>query len=92
MVQLKYMETKILNYKIVIEKEKETYVSYCLALGLSDYGRTIDEALIRMKSLIKFHIESLSESGHSIPVEKDVTTLITSVEIPLSSSVKISYI
>lgn len=70
------METKILNYKIVIEKEKKTYVSYCPALSLSDYGKTIDEAITRMKNLIKFHVESLSQSGYPIPVEKDGTTLL----------------
>ncbi|MFN4213142.1 MAG: hypothetical protein ACK4FL_04275 [Microgenomates group bacterium] len=45
-----------------------------------------------MKKLIKFHIDSLSALGYSIPVEKETTTLITSVEIPVSSSVKFSYI
>lgn len=86
------METKILNYKIVIEKEKNTFVAYCQALGLSDYGKTIDQALKRMKELIRFHVESLTESGYAIPVEKESTTLITSVEIPVSSSIKFSYV
>jgi len=86
------METKILNYKIIIEKEGKTYVAYCPTLGLSDYGKTIDQALNRIKNLIKFHIESLSQLNYSIPAEKETTTLITSVEIPLSSSVKIAYV
>jgi predicted RNase H-like HicB family nuclease len=86
------VETKILNYKIAIEREKKVYVAYCPALGLSDYGKTIDESLKRMKALIKFHVESLSALGHPVPVEKDATALITSVEVPLPSSVKISYV
>ncbi len=86
------METKIFNYKIVIEKEKNNYVAYCPALGLSDFGKNIDEALKRMKKLIKFHLETLLELGYPIPVEKDLATLITSVEISLPSSVKISYV
>lgn len=85
------METKIFNYKIVIEKEGNAYTSHSQSLGLSDYGKTIDEALKRMRNLIKFHIESLSKLGYPVPVEKETTTLITSIEIPLSSSVKISY-
>lgn len=84
------METKVLNYKIVIEKEKNTYVAFCPSLGLSDYGKTIDQALKRMKDLIRFHVESLTESGYAIPMEKETTTLITSVEIPISSSIKFS--
>lgn len=86
------METRILNYKIVIEKEKDNFVACCQILGLSDYGKTIDQALKRMKSLIKFHVESLTDSGHAIPVERESTTLITSVEIPVSSSIKFSYV
>lgn len=75
----------------MIEKERNVYLSYCQSLGLNDYGKTIDEALNRMRNLIKFHIESLSKLGYPVPVEKETTTLITSIEIPLSSSVKISY-
>lgn len=86
------METKILNYKIVIEKERNLFVAYCPALGLSDYGKTIDQALKRMKNLIKFHIDSLSKLGYPIPIERETTALITSVEISISSSVKFSYV
>jgi len=86
------METRILNYKIVIEKEKDDFVAYCQVLGLSDYGKTIDQALKRMKDLIKFHVESLTDSGYAVPVEKESSTLITSVEIPVSSSIKFSYV
>jgi len=42
--------------------------------------------------LIKFHIESLSQLGYPVPAEKETTTLITSVEIPFSSSIKIAYV
>jgi predicted RNase H-like HicB family nuclease len=86
------MEAKILNYKIIIEKEGKKYVAFCPTLGLSDYGKTIDQAIDRIKKLIKFHIESLSQLGYPVPVEKETTTLITSVEIPFSSSIKIAYV
>jgi predicted RNase H-like HicB family nuclease len=86
------METKILNYKIVIEKEKNSYVAFCPSLGLTDYGKSIDQVLNRIKSLIKFHIQSLSELNYPVPVEKETTTLITSVEIPISPSIKFSYV
>ncbi len=86
------METKILNYKIIIEKENKTFVAYCPTLGLSDYGKTIDQALKRLKNLIKFHIESISSLNQPIPVEKESTTLITSIEIPITSKIKFSYL
>ena len=90
------MQKTILNYRITIEREKldgkNVYNAYCSALGLADYGKTLDEALKRITELIKFHIESLQKLGHAVPVEKESTTVITSVEIPISSHVKLSYV
>ena len=90
------MQKNILNCHMRIEKEKQNnktvYTAYCPALGLSDYGKTIDETVKRITDLIKFHIESLQKVGYSIPVEKESTTVITSIEIPVSSRIKISYV
>lgn len=90
------MQKTILNYRIRIGREKNrgkySYSAYCSVLGLTDYGKTIDESIKRITDLIIFHIESLQELGYSIPVEKESTTVITSAEIPLSSHVKLSYV
>ena len=92
------MEKNILNYRIIIEKEKAegkkgyVYSAYCPTLGLSDFGNTIDEAIKRITSLIKFHIESLSGLGHKVPAEKESTTVITSVKVPFSTHIKLSYV
>jgi len=57
------MEKRILNYRIIIEPEKigrkTVNNAYCPTLGLADFGNSIDEAIQRIQSLIKFHIESL---------------------------------
>jgi len=48
------METNILNYRILVEKEgtprkkRAVYVAYCPKLGISDWGASIDDALIRI--------------------------------------------
>lgn len=75
------MEKIILNYRIVIEKEKidgkktqTVYNAYCPTLQLADFGKTIDEVGQRITRLIKFHVESLSSLGHKVPVEKEATT------------------
>lgn len=85
---------KILNYRINIDKErlgkKTVYNASCPALGLADFGDTIDEALKHITSLIEFHLETLVELGQSIPVEKDTTSLITSVTVPLPRSAHFS--
>lgn len=93
------MEKKVLNYRIIVEKEriedkkgKHVYNAYCTTLGVVDYGDTIDEAINRITSLIQFHIESLTQEGHDVPVEKDVTTVITSVEVKTPLHAKFSYV
>ncbi len=93
------MEKTILNYRIIVEKEKQpgkkqkvTYNAYCPGLGLTDFGKSLDEAVSRITNLIKFHIESLNELKLKIPVEKETITVVTNVEVPISSDAKFSYI
>ncbi|OGM27155.1 hypothetical protein A3D00_05590 [Candidatus Woesebacteria bacterium RIFCSPHIGHO2_02_FULL_38_9] len=91
------MEKKILNYRIIIEKEKVSngkyvYNASCPVLGLADFGKTIDEAIKRITNLIKFHIESLTKLKYKVPIERETTTVITSVEIPTSQDTKFSYV
>lgn len=96
--RITYMEKIILNYRIIIEKEttgdrqtKVVYNAYCPTLELADFGETIDEIVQRMTKLIKFHVESLSKLHHKVPVEKETTTIITSVEVPVSSHTQFLY-
>lgn len=92
------MEKKVLNYRIIIEKErsgrKGRYVfnAYCPTLGIADYGNTIDQAIDRITSLMHFHIESLIEEKYPVPVEKDATTVITSIAIETSPHAKFTYL
>lgn len=84
------MERKVLNYRILVEKEQASYSAYCPVLGLADFGKTIDEAVARISDLIRFHIESLSRLGYTVPVEKEATTVITSVDVPALPGMKFS--
>src|SRR3989344_591227 len=63
---------KVLDYRVHIEKEtdgkKTVYNAFCPALGLADFGRTIDEALEHITDLISFHIETLTQLGRSGPM------------------------
>ncbi len=90
------MEKHILNYKIIVEKERHkgkiVYVASCPALGLFDWGKTIDQSMGRITKLIKFHLESLEDAGQPIPIEKESTTIMTSIEIPIRPNVKFSYV
>lgn len=96
---MSYMQKQVLNYRIIIEKEKAEgknakyiYTASCPVLGLYDFGKTIDEAIERMTHLIAFHIDSLTESGYKVPVEKDTTTVVTSINIPILPHTKLSFV
>lgn len=68
------MQRNVLDYRVVIEKEdmdgKTVYNAFCPTLGLSDYGNSIDQAIDRIRKLMKFHIESLAEFGQDISCGK----------------------
>ena len=87
-----------MHYRLIIEKEpivgkkkRVTYNAYCPALGLADWGETIDKAISNITKLISFHIESLVELGHHVPSEYDATTVITSIAVPVSLSKKLAH-
>ena len=84
------MQTKVLNYRIIIEPEKQdkkiAYNAYCPTLGLADYGDSIDKAVKNIKGLIKFHIESLIAEGFEVPQENTSAELITSTTVSIQGS------
>ena len=84
------MQTKVLNYRIIIEPEKQgkkiVYNAYAPSLGLADYGDSIDEAIKNIKSLIKFHVECLLEEGLEIPQENTTEEIITSTKVSIHGS------
>lgn len=86
------MNKQILNYRIIIEPEKQgkkvVSNAYCPTLGLADYGDSIDEAFKNIQSLIKFHIECLLEDGLEVPSENTEEEVITSTKVSIQSSGK----
>lgn len=84
------MEKKVLNYRVIIEPEKmgkkTVYNAYCEALGLADYGDSIEEALKSMRSLIKFHIECLIEEGIEVPQENTDQELVTTTKVSIQGT------
>ena len=87
------MERKLLDYTVFIEREGNLYNAYCKTLGLADFGKTISEATKRISAMIKFHIESLTDLGYPVPVEKHEATQVTTiVQIHPSVKAKLSYL
>ena len=90
------MEKNVLNYRIIIEKEKyedgsNVYVAYCPSLGISDYGDTVEAVLAGIKDGVQLAVESLAKEGKDVPVDHVEEQLITSTKINIPSGVKISF-
>lgn len=81
---------KVLNYRIIIEPEKQgkkvVYNAYCPTLGIADYGDSIDQALKNIQSLIKFHIRNLLEDNQEVPLENTTEEIITSTRVSIEDS------
>lgn len=65
------MKTAVLNYRIIVEKERQggkaVYVAYAPSLGLSDFGATVDAAVTHIEQAIKLYLETLVELGEPVP-------------------------
>ena len=87
------METKILNYRIIIEPDKRTgsntscYSAFCPTLGIADSGDTIEEAIENIKKGIEVWIESLAKDGEVVPTDRIEGSIVTytAVKAPLRS-------
>ena len=65
------MKIKLLNYRIIVEKEKQdngyVYVSHVPSLGISDFGKTIDEAVKNTEKAITLYLSTLKDLNQDIP-------------------------
>jgi predicted RNase H-like HicB family nuclease len=82
----KNFKTKILNYRVIIEKETYSdgtpvYTAFVPSLGITDYGPSLDELLKSLKDGIKSAVECLAEEGKEIPSDKISETIIINTQI-----------
>ena len=63
------MQTKVLNYRVIVEPDKQTgtgkpaYTALCPTLGVADDGKTIEEAIAALRGAIQAYVQSLVEDG-----------------------------
>lgn len=90
------METKVLNYRIIIKPTKEgkktVYLAECPTLGIYDWGNTIEAVLKNIQEGIECEIEGLIKDGETVPIDHVEQELIAtaSINIPSSLSVVLS--
>ena len=91
------METKVLNYRIIVEPEthektgKVVYVSYCPKLGVSDWGRTVEQAIAHIREAIECHLESLVKHGEDIPQPDTDEYVIATARVNAPPGVRLSF-
>ena len=74
-------QTNILNYRVIIQKEKKVYVAYAPALGISDFGKTVDEAGKHIQEAIECHINGLIKTGCDIPAPDSDEYIVSTMRV-----------
>ena len=90
------MDTKVLNYRVIIEPEtypdgSKVYNAYSPTLGIADYGNSVEEVLKSIKDGIELAIESLAKDGQEIPVDNIEEQIVTSTKVNLPAKLKLDF-
>jgi len=85
------MQTKVLNYRVIIEPENypdgsRVFNAYCPTLGVTDYGNSVEEVLESIKDGISLAVESLAKEKADIPSDDLNSKIVTSAQIKLPSA------
>lgn len=86
------MKTSVRNYRIIVEKEKkgagqEAYIAYAPSLGISDFGKTIEEAVFHIEQAIKLYVETLVDLKQLVPEEDTDDYFVTTRKIQIRKPV-----
>lgn len=83
------MNMKIRSFRIIVEKERHkngfTYVAYVPSLGISDFGKTVDEAVKNIDKAIKLFLETLVELKKPIPDPDSDEYFVTTSKVKILS-------
>lgn len=79
------MDTNVLNYRVIIEKDsysdgRECYMASCPTLGVVDYGDTIEAALSHIRAAMELNIQSLVDDKSIVPTDK-IETMVAHLSI-----------
>ena len=86
------VETKILNYRIIIEPDKQTgtnkpgYTAFCPTLGVADDGKTIEQAIENVRKAIKVYIDSLIADKLPVPLDQPDKDIVTTTFVNVSGN------
>jgi len=85
------MKTTILRYNIIIRKEKKDFIADVPTLGISDFGKTIEEAKKNVQEAIKCHIEGLIKTKTEIPAPDTEDFFISNARVNISKPLRLAF-
>lgn len=85
------MKTKIVTYNVILKKERKYWVSYVPTLGISDFGKTLEEAKQNVRLAIECHIEGLVKTGDEVPTPDEADFFLSQSKVTLPKNIKFAY-
>lgn len=81
----------MLRYNVLIKKEGKHYVAYVPTLGISDFGKTLEEAQKHVHDAITLHIEGLIKTGTEVPSPDTQEVYLSQTEVTIPKNVKFAF-
>lgn len=77
----------VLRYNVIIIKENKDYVAYVPKLGISDFGKTVEEAKRNVQGAIECHLEGLIKTNSEIPAPDTKDYYLSQSEVVVSKKI-----
>jgi len=77
------MQTKVLNYRIIVSPDTQTgvgkpgFTALCPTLGVADDGDTVEQALTSVRGAIQVFVDSLVEDNEPVAIDQPEQDIIT---------------
>ena len=91
MVYSLHMKTTVLRYNVIIRKENRDFIAYVPSLGISDFGKTLEQAKHNVRDAIACHVEGLMKTDTEVPAPDAEDYYISHAEIPVPATIKFAF-
>jgi len=88
---MSHMKTTALKYNVMIKKEGKYFVAYVPTLGISDFGRTVDDARKNVEQAISIHIEGLIKTDSEVPAQDSSDFYISQYQVNVPANLKLAF-
>jgi len=88
---MSHMKTTALKYNVMIKKEGKYFVAYVPTLGISDFGKTVDDARKNVEQAISIHIEGLIKTDSEVPAQDSSDFYISQYQVNVPANLKLAF-